>query len=415
MAVGFRGGGPKIFIGTGNPVAGTLTGAWQPQAGDLLAVFNGNDYYAITAMGTVTANGSNMTAVTNGSANAGSPDAHVKLWLIDVASTGDVAISVTESAPADEDKGLFCWVLTGAAPVASQPDGGSSGAAGSASAGSAQSSFVFTGVTPSSAAAWLLYHMNSGGGSSAGPPFGTPSGMTQAYSAATGGISYTGGYQQLSASGATGTRTVTSGAGSITWAGVMVAIAAASGGTQNGTVTFGAAPTLTVSGTVAQPATVSFGAAPQLSASGTIVKLATVSFGAAPILSASAGAILPATVSFGAAPLLTASGTIEKLATVSFAAAPVLAAAAVRQAFGSAAFGAAPLLTVGGFVVAQASITFAAAPRLVASGSTGPVVAYATAVLTPGALAAAALTPGWSAATLTPGALGAATLTPGNL
>lgn len=398
MAVSFRGGGPKIFVGTGNPISGTLTGAWQPQAGDLLYIEYGNDYYGIGAMPTPSVGGSTtgVTAVTNGSSDAGTPDAHVKTFLYDVVSTGDLAVSATESAPGDEDKILTVWVLTGAAAVASQPDGGSAGAAGSHSAGSAQSSFVFTGVTPSSATGFLIYGMNSGGGSSAGPPFGNPAGTTEAYDAATGGISYTGGYQQLAASGATGTRTVTAGAGSVTWAGVLITIAAAGGGSVAAAITFGAAPTLTAAGFVTEFPAVSFGAAPTLTAAGTRVQLPSVTFGAAPTLAA--------------------AGTIVKLGAVTFGAAPVLTAAGLPVAVAAVVFDTAPTLSLAGLAQRFATVAFGVAPQLLASAGTGPIVPYVTAVLTPGALADAMLTPGAApASTLTPGSAATATLTPGGL
>lgn len=227
MAVTIRGGAPVVVPTTGHPVSTTLTGAWSPIAGDLIVVFHGNDYYALSNMNVPTVGGTPMTPVVNGSADAGNPNAHVIAYVFPVAVSGDVVVQATETGAHDEDKVMSVWVLPGA-DLVNPIDGGAAGAAGSFSSTST-APFVFTGVTPTTATGFLLYHMNSGGGSSAGHPFGTPAGMTQAYTAAVGGISYTGGYQQLSASGATGTRTVTSGGGSISWAGVLLAIKASAG------------------------------------------------------------------------------------------------------------------------------------------------------------------------------------------
>lgn len=231
MAIAIRGGSPLVVSNTGNPITGTLTGTRQPVSGDLLVILDANDYYALTNMVTPTVGGSTagVTAITNGSADAGNPNAHVKGYTYVVGSTGDLTISETETGSGDEEKVLVLYVLSGA-NTSSPIDGGSSGAAGSFSA-TGQASFVLTGVTPSGSDAFLIYHVNSGGGSSGGTPYGPPSGFTEQYDTATGGVSYTGGTQQLAVSGATGTKTVTGNGAAISWAGVLIAIATAAGGT----------------------------------------------------------------------------------------------------------------------------------------------------------------------------------------
>lgn len=228
MTITPRGGGPLVVAGTGHPISGLLTGARSPQVNDLIIILHGNDFYALSNMQVPTVGGVNATAITNASADAGSSNAHTIGYGFVVTSAGDVTVQATETGAHDEDKVLIVWVLPGA-DIVNWIDGGAAGAAGSFSA-TGQSSFVLTGVTPVGADAFLLYHMNSGGGSSAGFPFGNPAGTTEAYDAATGGISYTGGYQQLAASGATGTRTITSGAGSPSWSGLLMAIKTASAG-----------------------------------------------------------------------------------------------------------------------------------------------------------------------------------------
>lgn len=230
MAIAIRGTTPLVASTVSNPISGALTGTRQPQAGDLLVIFHGNDFYALSNMPTPTVGGSTsgVTAVTNGSADAGNPDGHVKAYTYAVGSTGDLTVAVTETGSGDEEKVLSVYVLSGADTV-SPIDGAGSGAAGSASAGSGTASLVLTGVSPSGSNAYLIYHVNSGGGSAAGTPYTPPAGMTEQYDSSTGGVSYSGGIQQLASSGSTGTRTVT-GSGSTTWAGVLLAVKTASAG-----------------------------------------------------------------------------------------------------------------------------------------------------------------------------------------
>lgn len=226
MAIGIRGGSPLVVSTTSNPVSGTLTGTRQPQNGDLLVIIHFNDFYALSNMATPTVGGSSsgVTAVTNGTADVGTDDAHAKTYTYAVTATGDLTVAATETGSADEEKGLAIYVLSGA-DTATPIDGGSSGAAGTA--GATNATHVLTGVAPSGTDAFLIGHDNSGGGSSSGTPYTTPGG-TEHYDGATGGISYCGWTEQLAASGATGTRTVTP-ANAISFAGLVVAIKTAGG------------------------------------------------------------------------------------------------------------------------------------------------------------------------------------------
>jgi hypothetical protein len=227
LAISKRGGSPLVVATTDNPVSGTLTGTRQPQTGDVLVIIHFNDFYALSNMATPTVGGSTtgVTAITNGAADGGTDNAHAKSYTFTVASTGDLTVAATETGSADEEKGLAVYVLSGA-DTAAPIDGGSAGAAGTA--GATAASHVLTGVTPTGTDAFLIGHDNSGGGSSSGTPYGTPGG-TEEYDAATGGISYCGWTEQLSASGATGTRTVTP-ANAISFAGLVIAIKTADGG-----------------------------------------------------------------------------------------------------------------------------------------------------------------------------------------
>lgn len=232
MAIAIRGTTPLVVSTVSNPISGTLTTTRQPQGGDLLVIMHANDYYDLASMPTPTVGGSTsgVTAVTNGSADAGNPNAHVKTYTYVVGSTGDLTVAVTESGSGDEEKVLVVYVLSGA-DIATPIDGGSSGAAGSFSS-TGQTSMALTGVSPSGSDAFLIYHVNSGGGSSGGTPYTPPSGgFTEQYDTATGGVSYTGGTLQLAVSGATGTKTVVGNGGSISWAGVLLAIKTAGAAT----------------------------------------------------------------------------------------------------------------------------------------------------------------------------------------
>jgi hypothetical protein len=231
VAIAIRGTSPLVVSTTANPISGTLTTTRQPQAGDLLLILHANDYYDLASMPTPTVGGSTtgVTAISNGSADAGNPNAHVKTYTYAVASTGDLTVAVTETGSGDEEKILVVYVLSGA-DTASPIDGGGAGAAGSFSS-TGQASFALTGVTPTGSDAFLIYHVNSGGGSSGGTPYTPPAGgFTEQYDTATGGVSYTGGTLQLAASGATGTKTVVGNGGSISWAGVLLAIKTAGAG-----------------------------------------------------------------------------------------------------------------------------------------------------------------------------------------
>lgn len=208
-------------------VSTTLTGTRQPNAGDLLVILHFNDYYTLAAMPTPTVGGSTsgVNAITNGAVDGGSNEGHVKAYTYVVGSTGDLTVSVTETGTADEEKGLAVYVLSGA-NTASPIDGGSAGAAGTFNI-TGVASHVLTGVTPSGADAFLIGHDSSGAGA-ATTSHTTPG--TESYDGVlTAAMSYCGWTEQLSASGATGTRTVTP-ATSVNFFGLILAIKTAAAG-----------------------------------------------------------------------------------------------------------------------------------------------------------------------------------------
>lgn len=222
MTATFRGGGPVIASTTSATVSVTLTGAWQPQAGDTLIIFHGNDFYDGTPMATPTVGGSTTGVNPELTVSAGNPNAQLKVYSYKVASTGDLTVSETETGPNnDEEKVLVVWVCAGADSTDPVAD-----AVGSFSS-TGQSTFVFTGGTAANAGDLMLLHHNSGGGSSASTPM-TPPGApyVEAYDTSTGGIAYTGGSEALTAAGATGTRTMSS-IGSVSWVGALVIVRSA--------------------------------------------------------------------------------------------------------------------------------------------------------------------------------------------
>lgn len=217
-----RGGSPTIGTDNGGSatVSATLTGTKQPQAGDKLLILHCNDYYGESTMPTPTVGGSTTGVNLVVLSDAGNPNAHVKAYFYDVAATGDLVVSVTETGSHDEEKLLVIYTLQDALSV-------DASAASFSSTG--QVTYVFTGVTTTASDDLLILHHNSGGGSSGSSPM-TPPGApyTELYDTAIGGLAYAGGTEVLTATGATGTRTM-SAVGSVSWAGVMIAIKGTSG------------------------------------------------------------------------------------------------------------------------------------------------------------------------------------------
>lgn len=225
MAIAIRGTTPLVVASTANPISGTLTGTRQPQAGDVLLIIHGNDYYTLADMPTPTVGGSTsgVNAVSNGSADGGSFFAHAKSYTYAVGSTGDLTVSVTETGVGDEEKVLVVYVLSGA--DTSTPVDVAAG--GFDSTGS--TSKVSPSVSPTSSDAYLVCHTNDGNGSNSGS-YTPPSGMTEQYDGSlAGSMGYSGATLQLGASGATGTKTF-AGSGSSSYGTLSIAVRTAAGG-----------------------------------------------------------------------------------------------------------------------------------------------------------------------------------------
>lgn len=203
MAISIRGTNPSTSTGTGDPTSVTLTGSSQPNTNDVLVIIHCNDFYNFSDMPTPTVGGSSsgVTAITNGSIDGGANQGHIKSWTYVVPSTGDLTVSVDEAAPADEEKGLFVYVLSGV-DTATPIDVAGTGSGTSLS-------HVAPSISPTSSDAFLICHVNSGSGSSGGA-YTPPGGMTDQYDIEVASAMSTGGATlQLSASGPTGTKTFT--------------------------------------------------------------------------------------------------------------------------------------------------------------------------------------------------------------
>jgi len=202
VAVAIRGTTPELSFGVADPTSVTLTGARQPQAGDVLLIIHCNDYYALSNMPTPTVGGSTsgVVAVTNGTADGGNLQGHAKSYTYVVGSTGDLTVAVDETGSADEEKGLAVYVLSGVDTTTPVDV-----------AGALNDALVTTGewkapsISPSSSNAFLICHLNSGAGLWWGTPMTHPGDMTETVDTAAGvGMTVCGAVKQLVASGATG-------------------------------------------------------------------------------------------------------------------------------------------------------------------------------------------------------------------
>lgn len=226
MAIAIRGTTPVTGGVTGTAtVSATCTGTQQPQAGDVLLIIHGNNFYTLSAMPTPTVGGSTtgVTPVTNGTTDGGSSWAHVKSYTYVVGSTGDLTVSVTESAPGDEEKDLVIYVLSGVDNVNPvDTAGGQNGGSVATTSPTAPS------VSPTSSDGFLICYTNSGGGTIS-TPYTPPSGMAEDCDFSVGGaMGVSSASLQLSSSGATGSKAFT--AGNAPYGAISVVMQTAAGG-----------------------------------------------------------------------------------------------------------------------------------------------------------------------------------------
>lgn len=376
MAIAIRGTTPLVVATGSNPISGTLTGTRQPQAGDLLVIFHGNDYYALSNMPTPTVGGSTsgVNAVSGGTADGGSFFAHAKAYTYAVGSTGDLTVSVTETGSGDEEKVLVVYVLSGA--DTSTPVDGT--AANNSDSTGSTTSRVCNAVSPSSASAFLICHTNDGNGSNS-VSYTPPSGMTEQYDGSlASSMGYSGATLQLSASGSTGTKTFTA-SGNASYCTLTVAIKTAAGGgsTVNGTATLTGAGGLTAG--VRQQATAAATGAGSLSAvvaqratgvltgSATLSAAVTQRAGSSP---SGAGTLTPLAVQRVGA-ILSAAGTLATAATI--------AAPASLTGAGSLTAGSGSVVTGTATIVATSALA-AVSRQAVGATLAGAATLTATAV-----------------------------------
>lgn len=211
-------------------------------------------------------------------------------------------------------------------------------------------------------------------------------------------------------------------------------LTAAATRTQFGGAALSSSPTLTASATRIQPATAALTSSPTLTAAATRVQFSGAALTSSPTLTVSAGGIVTGTAALTSNPtltaaatrvqlataalssgaVLTAAGTREQLSSAPLASSPTLSAAATRAAAAGAVLISSPTLTAAPLVGRFAGAVLLSSPTLTANAQLGPILPYATAVLTPGAAAGALLAPGVSSATLTPNAAAPATLIAGS-
>lgn len=226
MAIAIRGTTPGTGTSTTATVSVTLNSTRQPQVDDVLVIIHQNDFFAASNMPTPTVGGSSsgVTAITNGAADLGSNQAHIKSYTKVITSAGDVTVSVTETGAGDEEKSLAVYVLSGAdtsTPVDVAGNGGSTTSSASHDAPS---------ISPTSTDAFLICAANGGTGAPGGGSYTPPSGMTEDYDVSVASaMTASGASLQLSASGATGTKSFTP-AGSAPYATISVAMKTAAAG-----------------------------------------------------------------------------------------------------------------------------------------------------------------------------------------
>lgn len=190
-------------------------------SGDLVVVIHFNDFYALSNMPTPTATGSpTLSPITGGTADGGANQAHVKSYTY-VANTGGAnTVSVTETGSADEEKAIVAYVL-GGADTSTPID-----IAGNNTAAVDTDPWDLTSITTTLTDDFLIAHAGVG-------PLGlstmvVPGSMTERYNSAAAMPHAAGATEQLSVSGATGTKSFNPDPGRA-WAGVLIAIRTASG------------------------------------------------------------------------------------------------------------------------------------------------------------------------------------------
>jgi hypothetical protein len=192
------------------------------KVGDFVLVIHCNDFYALSNMAAPTATGSpTVNAISGAVADGGANEAHLKAYWYIVNTAGAQVISTTETGTHDEEKSITAYVLTGVDTTNPIDD-----ATNNTSSTATPTSQVAPAANPSTANAYLICQITSGGGAAAAS-YTTPSPLTEQFEIHAGSISGVGATNQLSASGSTGTFTFTA-SGSTAYSSVTIAIRTAS-------------------------------------------------------------------------------------------------------------------------------------------------------------------------------------------
>ena len=410
------GGGPvairSVTVGTNNGSSATVSATTPSDTavGDLLIIIHGNDFHLLSNMPTPTVTGSpTVTAIPDAVADGGTNLAHIKgYWA--VANTSDAnTVSVTETGTADEEKCMVVYVLTGA--DTSDPID-----AAANNTGTTTNSQVAPAVSPTSSDAYVITHVNSGGGGSAAA-YTSPGDVTEQYEVHVGGLSGVGAVKQLAASGSTGTFTYTTGVDSTPYGAVTIAVRTAAGG-GNATVT---PAVIACTTTVGQPA-VNVGAAPAATAATTTVPRPAVNVAAAPASTAAVTALPQPAVSVAAAPVVIPVTVSLPQATpdtggTSATATPSVIAAVTALPAAAVTVGASPAAIAAIAAMTKAAVAVTAAPLTVVAVTTvpGPAVsigAVPSAIPVVVALPQATPDTGGTAATATPATIAATVALP---
>lgn len=198
MAIAVKSSTSATDNGGSATVSVTTAETSATSVGDLVVFFYGNDYYALSNMGTPSVTGS-PTLTNFATMDAGTNHAHIKGYWYVANTAGAQTISATETGSHDEEKWLVAVVFSGAdttTPI--------DGTAGTGFNITSQPTWTAPATSPSATDSYLLAVLAAGGGASPAS-YTTPSPLTEVLEFHAGGASGVFATYQLSASGSTGT------------------------------------------------------------------------------------------------------------------------------------------------------------------------------------------------------------------
>jgi hypothetical protein len=197
------------------------SGGGAAVTGDLLLAFHYNDFYNLSTMNTPTGGPGGWTQILAGTADAGAASGHIKPWWAVAATGGTQSVTFSESGSADEEKAGIVCVIGGADTTTPVDD------AAAAFSATGVTTWTVGPVSPTSSDALLIAVWGAGSGANSDTFSGLTGGAMTEYAqfhdGAGDGII---GTETLTASGSTGTRSVTP-ASSTAFASSLVAVKAA--------------------------------------------------------------------------------------------------------------------------------------------------------------------------------------------